>query len=141
MPLRRAAGMCRDAVILSLHPDRYERVMQALFKRALPYSPLVEMADGDGHLFVDATGTGRLFGPPMDVARRLCRKVRTDLGLDPIWSVAPNKLVAKIASRLVKPVGEYIVPATLARRGNAARNKRSWLRCRSTWFPVSNTGI
>lgn len=109
MPLRRAAGMCRDAVILSLHPDRYERVMQALFKQALPYSPLVEMADGDGHLFVDATGTGRLFGPPMDVARHLCRKVRTDLGLDPIWSVASNKLVAKIASRLVKPVGEYIV--------------------------------
>ena len=33
------------------------------------------------------------------------------MGLDPIWSVAPNKLVAKVATRLVKPTGEYIVAA------------------------------
>jgi DNA polymerase-4 len=31
------------------------------------------------------------------------------MGFDPIWSVAPNKLVAKVATRLVKPAGEYIV--------------------------------
>ncbi|MBF0528655.1 MAG: hypothetical protein HQK55_05175 [Deltaproteobacteria bacterium] len=31
--------------------------------------------------------------------------------VDPIWSVAPNKLTAKVATRLVKPCGEYIVPA------------------------------
>jgi DNA polymerase-4 len=31
------------------------------------------------------------------------------MGIDPIWSVAPNKLVAKVATRIVKPVGEYIV--------------------------------
>jgi DNA polymerase-4 len=47
----------------------------------------------------------------MDVAWRLRRQVKKDLGLDPIWSVAPNKLVAKVATRLVKPDGEYIVGA------------------------------
>ena len=57
----------------------------------------------------NVTGTARLFGPPVDVAWRLCRQIKTDLGLDPIWSVAPNKLVAKVATRLVKPDGEYIV--------------------------------
>jgi len=35
--------------------------------------------------------------------------VKADLGLSPIWSVAPNKLVAKVATRLVKPMGEYVV--------------------------------
>ncbi|MEJ2169243.1 MAG: hypothetical protein P8X90_27350 [Desulfobacterales bacterium] len=64
-----------------------------------------------GHLFMDATGTSRLFGPPMDVAWRLRRQIKTDLGLNPIWSVAPNKLVAKVATRLVKPDGEYVVSA------------------------------
>jgi DNA polymerase-4 len=109
MALRRAAHLCRDARILPPHPDRYEMAMRNVLKRALPYSPLIETGEDDGHLFMDATGTSRLFGPPMDVAWRLCRQIKTDLGLDPIWSVAPNKLVAKVATRLVKPDGEYIV--------------------------------
>jgi DNA polymerase-4 len=85
--------------------------MAALLKQALYYSPLIEPGEGDGHLFVDVTGTSRLFGPPVDVAWRLHKQAQTDLGLNPIWSVAPNKLVAKVATRLVKPSGEYIVGA------------------------------
>lgn len=109
MALKRALRLCRDARTLSPHPDRYERAMQALLKQALPYSPRIESGDGDGHLFVDVTGTSRLLGPPIDVAWRLSRHVKTSLGLSPIWSVASNKLVAKVATRLVKPMGEYVV--------------------------------
>jgi DNA polymerase-4 len=111
MALRRAVRLCRDAQILPPHPDRYEHTMQALLKQALPYSPFIESGETDGHLFVDVSGTARLFGPPVDVAWRLRRQVKKDLSLDPIWSVAPNKLVAKVATRLVKPDGEYIVGA------------------------------
>ena len=109
MALRRALRYCRDAVVLPPHPGRYERAMTALIKHTLPYSPLVEMTDHNGHLFIDATGTTRLFGPPPDLAARIRRSVRTGLGFDPIWSLAPNKLVAKVASRTVKPSGERIV--------------------------------
>ena len=111
MTLRRATRLCKDAQILPPHPDRYEHTMCALLKQTLPYSPLIESGETDGHLFVDVTGTARLFGPPVDVAWRLRRQVKKDLGLDPIWSVAPSKLVAKVATRLVKPDGEYIVGA------------------------------
>jgi DNA polymerase-4 len=111
MALRRATRLCQDAQILPPHPDRYEHAMRALLKQALPYSPLIENGETDGHLFVDVTGTARLFGPPMDIAWRLRRQVKTVLDLDPIWSVAPNKLTAKVATRLVKPDGEYIVGA------------------------------
>ena len=111
MALRRAVRLCKNVQILPLHPDRYELAMRDVLKRALPYSPLIETGEDDGHLFMDATGTSRLFGPPMDVAWRLRKQIKTDLGLDPIWSVAPNKLVAKAATRLVKPDGEYIVAA------------------------------
>jgi DNA polymerase-4 len=45
----------------------------------------------------------------VDVAWRLGRRIRRDLGLLPIWSVATSKLIAKTATRLVKPLGEYIV--------------------------------
>ena len=109
MALRRAVRRCKDARILPPHPDRYEQAMRDVLKRALPYSPLIETGEDDGHLFMDATGTGRLFGPPRDVAWRLRRQIKSELGLDPIWSVAPNKLVAKVATRLVKPDGEYLV--------------------------------
>ncbi len=109
MPLPKALRRCPDAVVLPPHPDRYERAMSGLVRCALPFSPLIEVTDHKGHLFIDATGTGRLFGPPRDVAWRIRRAVRTDLGIQPIWSVAPNKLVAKVATRTVKPTGEYIV--------------------------------
>ena len=111
MALRRAVRLCRDARILPPHPDRYEHAMHSLLNQTLPYSPLIETGEADGHLFMDVSGTARLFGPPADVAWRLRRQVKKDLGLDPIWSVAPNKLVAKVATRLVKPDGEYIVGA------------------------------
>ena len=111
MALSRAVRLCRDARILPPHPDRYEHAMRSLLKQTLPYSPLIETGEADGHLFLDISGTTRLFGPPADVAWRLRRQVKKDLGLDPIWSVAPNKLAAKVATRLVKPDGEYIVGA------------------------------
>jgi len=111
MALRRAVRLCQDAKILPPHPDRYEHAMRSLLKQTLPYSPLIETGEADGHLFMDVSGTTRLFGPPADVAWRLRGQVKNDLGLDPIWSVAPNKLVAKVATRLVKPDGEYIVGA------------------------------
>jgi len=109
MALRKAARLCRGVNILPPHPDRYEGAMRALLKQALPYSPLIEPGDRDGHLFVDVTGTNRLFGPPIDIAWRLRKRIKTDLSFDPTWSVASNKLIAKVATRLVKPTGEYIV--------------------------------
>lgn len=109
MLLRRARRLCPDARVLPPHPDRYERATEELLRRALPYSPLVEAVDEKGHLFLDATGTSLLFGPPPDVAWRIRREVRAGLALDPIWSVAPSKMVAKVATRLVKPHGESIV--------------------------------
>ncbi len=111
MALRRALRCCPDATVLPPHADRYERAMTGFLKHALPYSPLIEMTDHQGHLFIDATGTRRLFGPSPDLAERIRRDVRRDLGFDPIWSVATSKLVAKVASRTVKPHGESIVPA------------------------------
>lgn len=111
MHLRQALRLCRDALVIPPHQDRYERAMKAFSKHILAYSPLAETGDGDGHVFLDMTGSHRLFGLPIDVAWRLRKEIRKDLRLDPIWSVAPNKLVAKVATRLVKPLGEYIVAA------------------------------
>ena len=109
MRLSRALRRCRDASIRPPHPCRYEQAMQALIRQALPFSPLIEPGEKDGHLFIDMTGTGRLWGAPADIAWRLRKQIRKNLELDPIWSLAANKLVAKVATRVVKPIGEYVV--------------------------------
>lgn len=109
MALRQASRMCREARILPPRVEAYHRAMQQLLREAKAYSPLIEYGRDDGHLFVDVTGTHRLFGPAQDVGLRVRRHLRDRLGLQPIWTLATNKLVAKVASRLVKPVGEYIV--------------------------------
>lgn len=109
MPLWRARKFSSRAAVVSPRPERYERAMRMIFEKTLRYSPRVELVDEKGHLFLDITGTRRLFGPPEDVAWRLRGEVKRGLGFDPVWSVAPNKLVAKVATRMVKPLGEYVV--------------------------------
>jgi DNA polymerase-4 len=109
MPLGRAFRLSPRATLLPPCPNLYERAMKALISKALAYSPRIESGKRDGHLFIDATGTSRMFGPAVDVGWRLNKEMKTALGLDPVWSVATSKLVAKVATRLAKPLGEYIV--------------------------------
>ena len=109
MLLKEAVRCCRSAQVLPLRPDIYRKAMSAFVAEAREYTPALESGAEDGHLFLDVTGTYRLFGTPPDVGLRLRRNIRARTGIDPIWSIGSNKLVAKVASRLVKPVGEYIV--------------------------------
>ncbi|MEE4164566.1 MAG: hypothetical protein V2I35_01110 [Desulfocapsaceae bacterium] len=109
MPLREAVRLCRSARLLRPRPEFYKKAMKAFAGQARTYSPVLEPGRGDGHLFLDITGTHRLIGTPPDVGWRLRKQVRKNLDIDPIWSVGGNKLVAKVASRVVKPAGEYIV--------------------------------
>ncbi|OQY51048.1 MAG: hypothetical protein B6230_05520, partial [Desulfobacteraceae bacterium 4572_89] len=109
MALTRVQRFNKGIKILAPRFNRYEQVMKHILKRTLAYTPAIESGPWDGHIFMDVTGTSRLFGPPPDIAFRLNREAKKDFGLDPIWAIATNKLVAKVATRMVKPAGEYIV--------------------------------
>lgn len=109
MPIKQAMRVSKKAVLLSPRPQLYQKAMGAFLKELQRYSPLIESGQIDGHFFVDVTGSHRLYGPPADVGWRIRRDVRKQLGINPIWTLGSNRLVSKVASRLVKPVGEYIV--------------------------------
>lgn len=109
MPIKQAIRRCKGATLLSPRPHLYQKAMGAFFKELQGYSPRIESGQTDGHFFVDVTGTHRLYGLPPDVGWRVRRDVRKHLGINPIWALGSNRLVSKVASRLVKPVGEYIV--------------------------------
>jgi len=111
MVLKQATRICRKAAILAPRVNLYHKAMQAFVKELQGYSPLIESGLADGHFFVDVTGTHRLYGPAPDVGWRVRRQALSRLGINPIWTLGTSKLVSKVASRLVKPVGEYIVTA------------------------------
>jgi DNA polymerase-4 len=109
MSIRQAVRLCKRAVLLAPRPQLYQKAMGAFVKELQGYSPLIEAGQADGHFFVDVTGTHRLYGPAPDVGWRVRRDVRRQLGINPIWALGTSRLITKVASRLVKPVGEYIV--------------------------------
>jgi len=109
MPLYQARRFCPDAVVLSPRPFLYTREMLRLVSRTLCWSPLIEHGEMDGHIFVDLTGTGRINGPAADAARQMSLEIQSELGVLPSWAVAPGKLVAKAATRTVKPYGHCLV--------------------------------
>ena len=111
MALTQATRVCRGAEVRRRGRSCTVGRWQNFLRQVRSYSPRLEYGSEDGHVFVDVTGTHRLFGPAMDVGLRVRRAVREQLGINPIWTLATSKLVAKVASRLVKPVGEYIVSA------------------------------
>src|SRR5262245_35424654 len=93
MPVRHAIKLCPDLVLLAPNPRLYARASRALHEVLRIYAPVIEPR-GYGHAFLDLTGTGRLFGPAVDVAARVQREVRERLRLPISVGIAANKLVS-----------------------------------------------
>jgi DNA polymerase IV len=98
MVVRQALKQCPDLVIIPPNPRLYARASRALHEILRAYAPVIEPR-GYGHAFLDLTGTGRLFGPPEDVAMRVRREVRERLRFPLSVGVAANKLVSQAAVR------------------------------------------
>jgi DNA polymerase-4 len=109
MPVRQALKLCPDLVLLPPNPALYARASRALHQILRVYAPVIEPR-GYGHAFLDLTGTGRLFGPAIDVAARVRREVRERLRLPLSVGVATNKLVSQAATAVVKPEPLLEVP-------------------------------
>jgi DNA polymerase-4 len=98
MVVRQALKQCPDLVIIPPNPRLYARASRALHEILRAYAPVIEPR-GYGHAFLDLTGTGRLFGPPVDVAARVRREVEERLRFPLSVGVAANKLVSQAAVR------------------------------------------
>ncbi len=99
MPVRTAQRLCPDLIVLPPNPRLYARASRALHEILRIYAPAIEPR-GYGHAFLDLTGTGRLFGPPQDVAERIRKETSERLGLSVSVGIASNKLVSQAAIRV-----------------------------------------
>ena len=107
-PMAIAKRLCPDAVVMPVRGKRYREMSRRLFELFNAYTPVVEPLSID-EAFLDITGTQRLHGEPIDVARQLQRRIRDELELTGSIGLAPNKFLAKLASDMDKPDGLTVV--------------------------------
>ena len=108
-PVATARRLCPDGVFLPVRMGRYKEMSDRVFEIFRRFSPLVEALSIDEG-FLDVTGTERLFGGALEVARKIKEAVASETGLTVSAGVAASKFVAKIASDMNKPDGLTVVP-------------------------------
>jgi DNA polymerase-4 len=111
MALRRAAELCPECVFLPVDFAEYRRYSRR-FKAAI--ATLTDRVEDRGidEVYIDLSAVpGIRVERGVPVARDLQRRVREATGLGCSIGLAPNKLLAKIASELHKPAGITAIDA------------------------------
>jgi len=104
MPMREALRRCPDAICVTPRMARYKEVSRQVFAIFHDFTPLVEGLSLD-EAFLDVTASLRLLGSAESIAVEIRRRIVAETGLTASVGIAPNKLLAKIASDINKPDG------------------------------------
>jgi DNA polymerase-4 len=105
MPLRTAYKLCPDAVFLAVDYEEYSRISGKIKAILRDFTPILEDV-GIDEAFLDLSAIDR---PSEEIAQDIKRRIREETGLSCSIGIAPNKLLAKIASDLDKPDGLTII--------------------------------
>ncbi|NLG76570.1 MAG: DNA polymerase IV [Xanthomonadaceae bacterium] len=109
MPMREALRRCPHAVCVRPRFPRYKAVSNIVFDVFREFTPIVEGLSLD-EAFLDVTHSQLALGSAETIAVAIKERIRSRTGLTASVGVAPNKLIAKIASDLRKPDGLMVVP-------------------------------
>ena len=109
-PIAQALKLCPEGIFLPVRMSRYKELSNKIFEIFHRFTPLVEPLSID-EAFLDITGTERLLGEPVSVAKKLKETILAETGLTVSAGVAPSKFIAKIASDMDKPDGLTVVSA------------------------------
>ena len=121
MPMFTALKLCPQAVVIRPDFTKYVFESRRIMEMMRELTPLVQPLSLD-EAWLDLSGSERLHGGPAAwTLARLQRRIERETGLTVSVGVAPNKVLAKIASDLDKPrglaaIGAAEAPAFLADR-------------------------
>jgi DNA polymerase-4 len=110
MPMREALRRCPEAICVHPRMSRYKEVSAQVFGIFYEFTPIVEGLSLD-EAFLDVTASRQLHGDPQIIAGEIRRRIRATTDLTASVGIAPNKLLAKIASDLNKPDGMFRIDA------------------------------
>lgn len=102
MPVEWARTLCPALRLLVPDPARVRLGDHLLHDVAARFAPVWEPVR-PGHLFLDLTGTHRLFGPSADTAARIEREVLQRVRLTGAMGLGSNKLISRIAAEIINP--------------------------------------
>ncbi|OAO89109.1 hypothetical protein AXX17_ATUG04400 [Arabidopsis thaliana] len=101
MTVRQAERICPDLLLIAPDFDLYRKYSRGFRQIAGAYTPLLESVSID-ECYLDITGSSQ-FGSPIEIAEQIKHRVKEELGLPCSIGIAPNKLLAKMASDMRKP--------------------------------------
>ena len=104
MVVNQALKLCPNMILVPPDHHFYEKKSQAVMELLRNYSPIIEQNSID-EAWLDMTGTDKLFGTPLETAHKIMDNINYDLGLWCSIGISENKLLAKIASEVKKPMG------------------------------------
>lgn len=105
MPLRTAYKLCPKAIFLPVDYEEYSRVSRKVKVILAEFSSTMEDV-GIDEAFLDISSTDK---PSEEIAKGIKKRIREETGLTCSIGIAPNKLLAKIASDMQKPDGLTIL--------------------------------
>lgn len=97
MSVELARRLCPSLRVVPPDSSLARAAHRELEQTILPFAPAWESIR-PGSLFLDLTGTQRLFGPPIDTAARMERELTVKWGWHSIIGLAGNKLVSQLAA-------------------------------------------
>ncbi|MGA1791080.1 MAG: DNA polymerase IV [bacterium] len=106
MTVYEARRMCPEIHLVIADNRKYTDTSCRIVKIFQRFTPLVEVFSID-EAFLDITGSIPLFESPEAIARAIKSCIRKDMGLTCSIGIAPNKLLAKLASDMKKPDGLF----------------------------------
>lgn len=103
------ARRCCPQITLVVGDNRkYTYTSCCIIEMMKDYTPLVEVFSID-EAFLDLTASLAIFGTPERIAYLLKARIRHSFGLTCSIGIAPNKLLAKLASEMRKPDGLTVI--------------------------------
>lgn len=105
MPLRTAYRVCPDAVFLPVDYEEYSRVSEEVKDILREFSQTMEDM-GIDEAFIDLSNINL---PSEEIAKEIKKRIKEEIGLTCSIGIAPNKLLAKIASDMQKPDGLTVI--------------------------------
>lgn len=101
-PVAMALRKCPQLVLAKPDFRLYTKNSRAFIEICRRYAPVVEQVSID-ECFLDMTGTHLLYPDPVAIARTIKDTIFSELGFTVNIGIAPNKLLAKMASDFEKP--------------------------------------
>ena len=108
MPTQEAKRRCPQLILVKGDHSKYTEASSRIFSLLKDYTPCVEVASID-EAYLDITESQLLFKSPLNIAQSIKKEILAREELTCSVGIAPNKLLAKLGSRLKKPDGLVII--------------------------------